>query len=94
MGSERRHHERGFPRRLAATVVTASETRELRLMDVSDGGLGFFCPAVGSLEVGGEISVSMDYDPPRDAVIRYIAPHPQGGFHVGVEWKAQESKLA
>ncbi|MFO0946825.1 MAG: PilZ domain-containing protein [Planctomycetota bacterium] len=88
MECERRHHERVFPNRLVATVLTASEKRELRLMDVSEGGLGFFCSAIGSLEVGGQISVIMEAEAPREAIVRYITPHPHGGFHVGVEWKA------
>jgi hypothetical protein len=35
---------------------------------------------------GKRVEVTIENEPPREGIIRYVKPHPYGGYHVGIEW--------
>lgn len=69
-----------------ANVRLEDQELNLRLMDTSPGGVGLFSAATGPLRVGVAVHVTIDSDPPKLGVIRYVKASPFGGYQVGIEW--------
>lgn len=85
-GANRRIHEREFPRRTSVQLFLGNAWREFQVLDESDGGLGIFSGTCDELERGRIVTVQCETRGSRQAEVRYLAPHPRGGFHVGIMW--------
>lgn len=83
---ERRHFDRVFPRRTSLTVGVDGKHLELQILNESDGGVGLFSASDGVLSVGSKVEVRQGAEHSRQAVVRYIHPHPNGGYQIGLMW--------
>lgn len=86
MSEDRRQFEREFSRRAIAFLDSGKQSHELQIIDESDGGLGCFTGLRIHLNSGDIVTVRIEGDPPRQAVVRYLMDHPRGGMHVGLQW--------
>ncbi|MBY0587832.1 hypothetical protein K2X85_11690 [bacterium] len=85
-GANRRTAEREFPRRTSVRLFLGDGWREFQVLDESDGGLGIFAGSCEGLLKGSFVLVFCEVLGERKAEIRYAAPHPRGGFHIGLMW--------
>ncbi len=87
-GADRRTSEREFPRRTSVRLLLSGTWREFQVLDESEGGLGIFSGSTDELQKGSIVDAYCEFAGQRRAAIRYIAPHPRGGFHVGLMWES------
>jgi hypothetical protein len=86
--ANRRSSEREFPRRTSVRIWIDPLWREFQVLDESEGGLGIFSGTEEGLVRGEFVRVICEITGPREAEIRYVAPHPNGGFSVGLKWSS------
>ena len=83
---ERRNSEREFPRRNIARVDFDGTLHDFQILDESEGGLGIYASSRDRFKSDSVVSVTVEADESRTATVRYISPHPNGGFQVGLQW--------
>lgn len=83
---DRRQSEREFPRRTMARIEMEGTTQEFQILDESEGGLGVYVSTREEFLPNTIVAVSVEADDKRSAVVRYVFPHPNGGYQVGLKW--------
>ena len=87
MTSDRRQFEREFSPRRSAVIEKNGATYSFQILDESGGGLGCYGGTEPPFVAGEIIPVMVEGSPLRNAVVRYVAPHARGGFHIGLQWQ-------
>jgi len=83
---DRRQSEREFPRRTIARIELDGTTQEFQILDESEGGLGVYASTREQFQPNTIVAVAVEADDTRSATVRYVFPHPNGGYQVGLKW--------
>jgi hypothetical protein len=83
---ERRQFERAFPRRTTARVEINGLLHDFQILDESDGGIGLYSGMGEQFLQDSVVLVTVATDEARQAIVRYISHHPNGGYQVGLQW--------